>query len=105
MSSADMDKMLCIILLKLFEMNPDRFPPHIKTPTDVEERYHSYRTWRRTSDTRALEQAVDDKDIDVVNRWSDAEKSKKGKVNQPMKQHYAQIELLIKPFKRYTWAM
>ena len=86
-------------------MNPDRFPPHIKTPTDIEERYHSYRTRRRTSDTRALEQAVDDKDIDAVNRWSDAEKSKKGKVNQPMKQHYAQIELLIKPFKRYTWAM
>ena len=97
--------MLFIILLELFEMNPDRFPPHIKTPTDVEERYHSYRTWRRTSDTRALEQAVDDKDIDVVNRWSNAEKSKKGKVSQPMKQHYAQIELLIKPFKRYTWAM
>ena len=105
MSSANMDKMLCIILFKLFELNPDRFPPHIKTPNDIEERYYSYRTWRRTSDTRALEQGVDGKDIDVVNRWSNAEKSKKGKVNQPMKQHYAQIELLIKPFKRYTWAM
>ena len=105
MSSSDMDKMLCLILCKLFDRNPDRFPPHIKSHKDIEERYRSYRTSRKTSDTRAIEQGVDGKDIDVVNRWSDAERSKKGKVNQPMKQHYAEVDLLLKPFLRYAWAM
>ena len=66
---------------------------------DIRERYHSNRTWRRTSDTRTIEQGVDGKDIDVVNRWSDTEQSRRGKLNQPMKQHYVQTELLIAPFK------
>ena len=85
MSPSDMDRMLCIILENLFKNNPDRFPPHIKNNMDIRERYHSNRTWRRTSDTRAIEQGVDGKDIDVVNRWSDTEQSRRGKLNQPMK--------------------
>ena len=39
--------------------------------------YYSNQAWRRMSDTRAIEQGVDGKDIDVVNRWSDTEQSRK----------------------------
>ena len=81
MASVGMDRMLCTTLFKLFKMNPDRFTPHIKTLKDTEERYHPYGSWRRTSDTRDIEQGVDDKGIDIVDYWSDAETSKKDKVH------------------------
>ena len=63
-----------------------------------------YRTFRRTSDTRALEEKVDQTDIDIVNKW-EQRGSDKRKIAQPMRHHYAQFELLIKPFLRYTYAM
>ena len=65
------------------------------------ERYHSNRTWRRTSDTRAIEMDLKATDIDIVNKWRQAGK----RSSQPMKQYYAQLELLMGPFKRYTQAM
>lgn len=106
MSSTDMARMLCIILGNVFEMSPNRFSPYIKSQNDIRKRYYSNITWRRMSHTRVIEQGIDDKDIDMVNRWSDMEKSRKSKLNQSrMKQHYTQIELLINPFKRYTWAV
>ena len=35
------------------------------------------------------------KDIYIVNRWNQVEQSKGRRPNQPMKQYYAQIELII----------
>jgi len=61
-----MDTMLVSILHDFFDKNPNSFPPHIKSKVDIAERYHSDRTWRRTSDTRAIEKGVDGKDIDAV---------------------------------------
>ena len=48
---------------------------------------------------------VDSKDIDIVNRWNDPGEQRRKKISQPMKQHYAQINVLLAPFKRYTQAM
>ena len=48
---------------------------------------------------------VNDKDIDVVNQWKQVESAKGKRPNQPMKQYYAQAELLLSLFKRYTNAM
>ena len=45
------------------------------------------------------------KDIDIVNRWNQVEQSRERRLNQPIKQYYAQIELLLSPFKKYTNAM
>ena len=81
MSFAGMNCMLCTTLLKLFKMNPDKFTPHINTLKDTEERYHPNRSWRRTSNTRDIDQWVNNKGIDIVYRWSDTETSKKGKVH------------------------
>jgi len=100
--SSDMDTMLVATLHNFFDRDPTSFPPHIRY---IVERYHSNQMWRRTLHTRAIEKGVDGKDIDMVNCWSDNEQSRKGQPNQPTKQHYAQIELLIAPFKRYTKAI
>ena len=104
-SSSDLDGLLFSLLEDLFEEQNVLFPPEIKTILDIKERYHSSRTWRRTADTRVIETNVSDKDIDVVNRWKQVESAKGKRPNQPMKQHYAQVELLLAPFKRYTHAM
>ena len=57
------------------------------------------------SDTGPIQMDINKKDIDILNGWNQAEQTKGRSPNQPMKQHYAQIELLIAPFKRYTKAM
>ena len=89
----------------VFESRPNLFPPKIKEIEQVREIYHCFRTWRKTSDTRAIEKKVDGKDIDIVNRWDQVGDSQKKMVYQPMKQYYVQLELLLGPFLRYTQAM
>ena len=104
-SSPDLDGLLFSLLEDFFEEQNVLFPPEIKTILDIKERYHSSRTWRKTADTRAIEMNVSDKYIDVVNCWKQVESAKGKRPNQPPKQHYVQLELLLDPFKRYTHAM
>lgn len=101
----ELDDMLSSTLEGILDQAPHLFPPYILKNTDVRERYHCYRRFCRTSDTRAIEMNVSDKDIGVVNRWSLVEKKNGTKDSQPMKVHYAQFELLLGPFLRYTKAM
>jgi hypothetical protein len=46
---------------------------------------------------------VDNEDIDVVNIWKMVEKAKDTQRSCPMRQHYAEESLFVKPFFRYTW--
>ena len=63
------------------------------------ESYHCFRSLRRASDTRALEMKVSQSDIDCVNRRGQDQRSTHGlKLKLPMRQHYAQPELLVRPF-------
>ena len=94
--------------MDIHERDPSLFPPSISSLEDVLENYCCYRTWRRTSVLRALEEKVEQPDINIVNKWENAAgPSKNGKTatSQPMMLHYAEFELLKKPFKRYTQSM
>ncbi len=71
----------------------------------MRKRVQAYRTFRRTSDSIAIEEKVAQADIDVINRWQTVEKAAGSRPNRPMRQHYAELELLLKPFLRYTWVM
>eukprot|EP00978_Attheya_sp_CCMP212_P028992 scaffold101398_cov26-Attheya_sp.AAC.1 len=44
-------------------------------------------------------------DIDVVNRWKLVECAKGTRPNRPMRHHYAELSMLVKPFLRYTKAI
>ena len=101
----DLDTLLHEILCEIYEEKKALFPPSIESEEDICENYRCFRTFRRTSDTRAIEEKVDALDIDIVNRWDQASFKHNKKVAQPMKQHYAQFELLLKPFLRYTFQM
>ena len=89
----------------LYESNNDLFPFKIQSLEDVRSKYHIYRSPRRTSDTRALEENVSGTDIDIVNRWKVVEKAGGKKPAHELKHYYADVTLLLGPFKRYTSAM
>jgi hypothetical protein len=44
-------------------------------------------------------------DIDVVNRWAGVEKAQGRRPGSEMRHYYADVTLLLKPFKQYTSAM
>jgi hypothetical protein len=102
----DVDDMLHEVLEDIFDSDRDLFPPAIKDVETLRTAYQAFRTFRRTSDTRALEMKVARDDIDVVNRWQQVEKAQGRKLGgQAMRHYYADASLLVGPFKRYTWAM
>ena len=100
-----MSDLLSELLEELFDSDKELFPMDITSKEMVRERYQAFRTFRRTSDTRATEEGVSKSDIDLVNRWETVERAKGKRQGMPMRLHYAQVELIIKPFLRYTWAM
>jgi hypothetical protein len=104
-SSRAIDDSLHEVLEDLFEEKRTLFPDHIEGREDLRKSYQAFRTLRRTSDTRAIELKVDKDDIDVVNRWKTVERARGTWPPRPMRQHYADMSLLVKPFLRYTWAM
>jgi hypothetical protein len=93
------------VLEEIFESAGHLFPPDVSSKEIMKTHYQAFRTFRKTSDTRAIERKVSQTDIDVVNRWESVEQAKGLRPSQPMRQHYAQLELLIEPFLRYTWKM
>jgi hypothetical protein len=94
------------ILEELFDTHRELFPTSVPNKETLWKRVPVYRTLRRMSDTCALEQKVGQSDIDVVNRWKALEeRADRNRPHRPMRQHYAELELLIEPFLRYTWGM
>ena len=91
--------------MELYEENVSLFPPTIQSVEEIVSQYHCCGNFRRSSDTRALEEKVSETDINVINRWEQRGGTSKAKMREPMNQYYAQFELLLKPFLRYTYAM
>jgi hypothetical protein len=104
-TTRDMSDSLLEILEDLFETDRALFPPDITTKEILRERYQAFRTFRRTSDTRAAEMNVSATDTDIVNRWQLVEKAQGRRAAMPMRLHYTQMEIILKPFLRYTWKM
>jgi hypothetical protein len=104
-SCGQLDELFIEVLEEMYDANNTLFPPSISVKDEVAISYSVFRSLRRSSNTRALENNVSSTDIALVNRWHLVEKSQGGKSALPMYQHYAQIELLVEPFKRYTKAM
>ena len=92
-------------LESIFETHPILFSPRISSLGDVRGGFHIFRSLRISSDSRALEMRVGSTDIDIVNRWTEVEKSAGCRPTRDMKHHYADVALLRKPFLRYTGAM
>ena len=64
------------LLEDLFEKAPNLCTSNIKSISDIKEIYQSSQTWRKASDTQAVESNVSSKDIGIVNQWNQVEKPK-----------------------------
>jgi hypothetical protein len=104
-SSRAIEDCLHEILEDLFDEKPTLFPQNIGDKKELKKHFQAFRTFRRTSDTQAVEMKVAQDDIDVVNCWKSIEKAKGVRPSRPMRQHYADVSLFLKPFLRYTWSM
>ena len=94
-------ELLCI----LFDQDPSLFSSHIGSHGVILAKFHVYGSFRRASDSRAISKEVALANIRVVNRWQKVEKAKGQRPLYDMTQHYAQVDLLIDCFLRYTKAM
>ena len=105
LESSELDEMSPKLLMEFHSENREFFPLNMDTQENTRNNYHCFRTFRRTSDTRALEIKVHESDIDIVNRWKAVETVKGSRPGCVMRQHYAQLDLLMGPFLRYISAM
>ena len=101
----DLDDMLHEVLRKIYEDNKNLFPDNIVSLEKMKNHYQCFCSFRRASNTQALEQKVATSDIDILNRWKKVEAREGRRPGFLMQQHYAQFDLLLKPFLRYTKAM
>ena len=114
-NSRDINNTLWDLLESIFEEDKSLFPSDIILKVEeaddiregLSEIYACFRTFRRTSDTQALNRKneLQTEDIDIVNRWRSVEVAKGKGPNLPMKHHYADIQILLEPFLCYTRAM
>jgi hypothetical protein len=104
-STRDMSDSFLEVLEDIFDTDKGLFPPDISSKEKIRERYQAFRSFRRTSDTRAIEMNVSATDIDIVNRWESVERAKGKRAAMSMRLHYLQIELVLQPFLRYTAMM
>jgi hypothetical protein len=105
LTTSQLDTQLIEILEDIFVEKRSLFPPSISTKDDIGTSYMVYRSLRRSSATRALEENVSKTDIDIANRWHTVEQAKGNVPQLQMQQRYAQVELMVTPFLRYTGAM
>ena len=115
-SLKDLDYKLVEVLTRIYLDQQNLFPIEIKdlirrAKDDhhkiIKKYYSCFRTFRRTSDSRALDMndILKQDDIDIVNRWKSLEKARGKRPGRQMKQHYAEVSVLLKPYLRYTSAM
>ena len=105
LSSQTINEKFHEVLIDLYRSQKNLFPPDIKSEEIIQKEYMSFRSFRRSSDTQALNAGVSPTDITIVNRWSLAEIKRSKKTTFDMMHLYAQVDLLLKPFLRYTKEM
>ena len=104
LSAKLVDDVLHEELTNIFHDNSRLFPPSIDAAEKIPFNYQCFRTFRRTSTTRATEMQVSETDVNIVNRWT-AKSDKTKKTKSGMHEHYTELSLLVQPFLRYTKKM
>lgn len=79
-------------------------PELIPSDVNVYEEYGLSRSFRRGSTSEARSRGVDDRDVDLANRWRTFEHAKGRRPRLTMHDHYSDIRLLIPALVRYSSA-
>ena len=104
-TATDLNDLFIQILTEIYDNHPGMFEIDIESASDVSERYHISRSFRRGSESRATSKGVSTGDCYQVNRWRKKEKAGASKMSQPIHQVYVDVTLVKEAFMRYTKAM
>ncbi|KAI2511895.1 hypothetical protein MHU86_2411 [Fragilaria crotonensis] len=104
-STAEMNDVFIELLTELLEDDRDLFAVDIQTPTDLHDKYNVFRSFRRGSESRAVEKNVSEGDRYIVNRWRKKERAGASKITLTIDQSYVDVSLAKDPFLRYTGCM
>ena len=97
-----------IILQKLKDIQDSTREEHkglISQDVDVFEDFGLSRSFRRGSDSRAIEMGLDVLTIELINRWRSTEKSKGKAATLRMVHRYADVRLIVGRYLGYSWSM
>lgn len=81
--------------------HPELIPPDV----NVFEEYGISRSFRRGSASEARSRGVDDKHVDLINRWRNVENAKGRKPRLAMRDHYTDIRIMIPTLIQYSAAL
>lgn len=82
-----------------------QYPSIVPPDINVYEEYGLSRSFRRGSTSEARARKVDDRDVDLANRWRCFENSKGRRPRLAMHDHYSDIRLLIPALIRYSYGL
>jgi hypothetical protein len=100
-----MNETLLELLGEILEEDRDLFAVDVRLAIDLQEKYNVFRSFRRGSESRAVERNVSEGDRYIVNRWRRKERAGASKISLTIDQAYVDVSLAIDPFLRYTGAM
>jgi hypothetical protein len=80
-------------------------PTLIPADINVYEEFGLSRSFRRGSTSEARSRGVDDRDVDLTNRWRSFEGARGRRPRLSMHDHYSDIRLLIPALLRYSLAL
>lgn len=88
-------------LLVLQAARPDLIPAEV----DVSEQFGISRSFRRGSTSVARTRGVDDKYVQLINRWRTVESARGHQPTLPMKEHFSDIAILVPKMVKYSLAL
>jgi hypothetical protein len=80
-------------------------PDVIPMDVDISEQFGVSRSVRRGSTSIARTRGVDDKQVELINRWRKVESARGKKPTLPMREHYSDLSILIPEMVKYSLAL
>ena len=104
-TTSEMNDLFLLLLVEIYDECPSLFGLDVTQSSDLEEKYHVFRSFRRGSESRAVAMQVSASDRYQVNRWKKKEASGSKKAGHVIDQYYVDVTLVKAAFLRYTDAM
>ena len=104
-TTSEMNDIFVDLLAEIYDDHRSLFAVDIVASSDIADKYHVYRSFRRGSESRAVSKEVSAADRYQVNRWRKKENATSSKMSQPIDQLYVDVTLVKEAFLRYTRAM
>jgi hypothetical protein len=80
-------------------------PDLIPSEVDISEQFGVSRSFRRGSTSVARTRGVEDRQVELINRWRKVESARGRKPTLPMKEHYSGIAILVPEMLKYSLAL